>query len=401
MAVDRTLAVALAETLSGWYGDLSLRLAADLGRNLRAGIASPGWAERKLSALSTLDRQTRRLLRVLEGRLGDEAARALVLAYARGGEEAIRGLRRQQLTGLERRLLRLPDLPIMRGLAALAERRAAGFAAELASAVAEVPGLAAIQRLAWTLVSTLSGTHTRILRWEQDTFRDVVANGGVVDVLAGTKTRLRAAQTTLDRALAKGITGFTDRSGRRWELASYVEMATRTATAQAAVEGHMDRLADLGVDLVIVSDAPQECKLCRPYEGKVLARRGSAGRIEVAHTTRPGERITVDVVATIDQAVAAGLLHPNCRHSLSAYLPGVTRAPTHTEDPQGDADRQRLRELERRVRRLKLREAGAIDPAAKAGLQQRIRETQAQIRVHVSTTGLLRQRHREQIGTAR
>lgn len=93
----------------------------------------------------------------------------------------------------------------------------------------------------------------------------------------------------------------------------------------------------------------------------------------------------------------------NCRHSLSAYLPGVTRLPTDTADPDGDEARQTLRALERQVRKDKLQAAGALDPAAKRMYEAKVRATQAEIRDHIANapTTLFRQRHREQIGTAR
>src|SRR5690606_17214059 len=56
-------------------------------------------------------------------------------------------------------------------------------------------------------------------------------------------------------------------------------------------------------------------------------------QIQMEHATRDGEMVTVDVAGTVDQAVAAGLLHPNCRHSLSAFLPGITTARTPPDRP--------------------------------------------------------------------
>lgn len=95
--------------------------------------------------------------------------------------------------------------------------------------------------------------------------------------------------------------------------------------------------------------------------------------------------------------VANSLVVSNCRHSLSAYLPGVTRVPTNTEDPEGDKARQQLRALERKVRSEKLKAETAIDPAAKAGHEAKVRAAQGQIREHVKATGLHRQPGREQI----
>lgn len=90
-----------------------------------------------------------------------------------------------------------------------------------------------------------------------------------------------------------------------------------------------------------------------------------------------------------------------CRHRLAMYLPGVTKSETHTQDPQGDKDRQTLRRLERELRALKLKEASVIDPAAKAALGKKIRAKQARIREHVRVSGAQRQPQREAIGSAR
>lgn len=374
MPVDRSLGEDLAETIRDLYSSAEQRLVADIAARLRSGLDRSDWAERKLAQISQVRELADRIIDRLDGDLAEEQVeQLLVLAYVRGGE-----------AGLDE-LARLGRLD----------------ADQVAAIRRELPGTAAIQRLAFSLASTLRGTHLRILRWSLDAYRQVVATAAV-DTLLGTATRLRTAQRAWERLLSRGITGFVDRSGRHWELASYVEMATRTTVAQAAVEGHLDRLAAAGIDLVIVSNAPQECDRCRPWEGQVLARRGVEGRqtIEVQHATQD-RTIRVDVRGTVDEAIRAGLMHPNCRHSLSAYLPGVTRAPRNTADPDGDEARQELRRLERKVREWKRRAAGALDPAAAAAAQARVRDYQRQIREHVADTGLIRQRHREQIGTAR
>jgi hypothetical protein len=134
-------------------------------------------------------------------------------------------------------------------------------------------------------------------------------------------------------------------------MASYAEMAARTSASQAMLQGHTDRIQELGVDTVIVSNAPEECKVCRPYEGKVLSLSGrTTGRLKDGKT----------VVASLSEAKRAGLYHPNCRHSHSIYLPGITKGPGRdTADPAGDALRQQQRAFERRVRELKRADAVA------------------------------------------
>lgn len=375
MPVDRTIAEDLAATLVDLYTAAETRLATQIGILLRADLSRPDWAERKLLQLGMLRRFAEQLVATLaDDSLG--VINALVTAaYTRGGEAALEELAR--LGGAR--------------------------AGELAAVRSALPGSAAVQRLAWSLATRTQGTHVRIVRETADIYRGVVARTVATGTLTGTETRVQTAQRAMDQLLGKGISGFTDRAGRDWELASYVEMAARTTTAQAAVQGHLDRLGDRGLDLVIVSNAPQECAQCRPWEGKVLAKDGPGGRrtVEVEHAIDDGRMVRVQIAGSVNEAVADGLMHPNCRHSLSAYLVGVTKPITHTEDPRGDKDRQHLRMLERTVRAEKLLEAAAIDPAAKKEAGARVRAVQAMIRAHVETTSVMRQPHREQIGVAR
>jgi hypothetical protein len=163
----------------------------------------------------------------------------------------------------------------------------------------------------------------------------------------------------------------------------------------------MDRLGAAGLDLVIISDAPQECERCRPWEGKVLSRTGATVGATLATDVLTGRPQRVHVAGSLATARAAGLWHPNCRHSASAYLPGVTSVPTHTADPQGDQDRQHLRYLERGVRAWKRRVAVTLDEQARRRADAKVRQWQAAIRAHVEATTAKRQPARERIGAAR
>jgi hypothetical protein len=372
--VDRTLAQDLAGTLVELYDEAAVRMAQDVARQLKANVGDVS-APAKLGAINDLRNSARQIVAKLDADTTGAAHQALVLAWQRGGNAALDEMRRYLSP------------------------------AELAAVRQALPGAEAINVLVKTLVTTLRGTHLQVLRWPLDAYREVIAKVALPSVLLGTKSRLAAAQTAWDTFLSRGITGFVDKSGRRWQLASYVEMATRTGVAQAAIEAHSDRLDALGVDLRIVSNAPQECIKCRPWEGKVLASSGPFGRREVERRSMVSEQlVTVHIAGTVDEAIAAGLLHPNCRHTLSAYLPGATKVPQDTEDPEGDKARQKLRLLERNLRTAKLQAAAAITDDGKRQANATVRAIQQQIRDHVADTThtqLFRQRHREQIGTAR
>jgi hypothetical protein len=366
MPVSRPTADGLADELGGLYRALEQELAAGIAKRLASGLDAEDWQTKKLAATSEVRRWIQNTVKRMSGKNGAAAKRAIEGAFERGAGEAQREL---------------------------AGRRHAN----VAGVQFELPGAHAIDRLAGALAGRLEGTQLQIARAAEDAYRRVVAAPSAL-ALGGVLTRRQAAERAWNDLLDQGFTGFVDKAGRKWTAAGYVEMATRTATAQAAVQGHLDRMAELGIDLVIVSDAAQECALCRPWEGKVLWRgAGSAGTIEV-ESELTGDLIKVHVAGSLSQAIAAGLFHPNCRHSVSAYLPGVTKPIKDTKDPEGDKARQQLRYLERETRRWKLREAGALTPEDKARAALKIKERQAQLKAHLKANpGLTRRRDREQL----
>lgn len=415
MPVDRTtgndtsilLELDLADRLLQIFLDLERRLVADIARLLNTGMEAPTWAQDKLLQVQELRRAATQLLAAAVQDTEGLVAQTLVLAYMRGGEAASRELATYATPAAASLLAQLggPDVVPDETLRDIVTAQAHEAAGMLARATRAFPGLGALQRMVWSLASRLRGTFLPILRWAEDIYRQVIAETALPSVLLGVATRRREAQAAWERLLANGVTGFVDRAGRRWELASYVEMAVRSGVAQAAVEGHMDRLAEAKLDLVIVSNAAQECEKCRPWEGKVLHRVGPPGAQTITvPSARTGKPIQVEIAGSLPEAIAAGLHHPNCRHNISAFLPGATRIPTHTADPEGDKARQRLRYLERRVRKEKLLAAGALSEDARKAYERKARVWQAKIREHVTATehlGIRRKPDRERIGTAR
>ncbi len=374
MPVDRTLAEDLAGTLVALYDDAAVRIAQEVARQLRRNAGDVS-APAKLGAINDLRNATRRIVARLDADTTGTAHQAIVLAWQRGGNAALDELKRYL------------------------------DPTEMAALRQALPGAEAINVLVKALVTTLRGTHLQVLRWPLDAYREVIARTALTPVLMGTKSRLAAAQTAWDQFLSRGITGFVDKSGRRWQLASYVEMATRTGVAQAAIEAHNDRLNAAGVDLRLISDSPQECIRCRPWEGKVLATSGPPGARTIERQSMVSDKmLTIEIAGTLDEAIDAGLFHPNCRHNSNGFLPGATKPITNTEDPEGDAARQKLRQLERNVRIAKTQAQAAITGEGRKQAEAKVRAIQQQIRDHVadtSVTTLFRQRHREQIGTAR
>ncbi|MFD7413523.1 phage minor capsid protein [Kitasatospora purpeofusca] len=363
----------LAREVGRIYQDAEAGLLERLARLLADGIGLPGWAEQKLRALGNLRQAVEQTVIALRRDADGATREAIAEAYRRGDRAAV------------------ADLMLPEG--------------QRAAALRALPNARAVDRLADAAVAEQQPVYRRILRAVPDAYRQIVArvSGGV---LLGTRTRRQAAQRALDQFAERGIAGFTDRAGRTWQAASYAEMAVRSATGRAAVLGHTDRLRAMGQRLVVVSDAPLECPLCRPWEGKVLTldeHQPGPQTLLLPHATRDGESVTVHVAGSLTAARAAGLLHPNCRHSISLYLPGVTRPPSSPPHPGGATyeDTQRQRYLERQIRAWKRKQAAAMDDEARRRAGARVRTYQARVRQLTAETGLRRKPQREQTHSAR
>jgi hypothetical protein len=263
-------------------------------------------------------------------------------------------------------------------------------------------GLNAAQHIAADLTDRLTAANQRITRFPTDAYQAATARAATGMVLAGTPQQ---AQREAWRELTDGgVTGFRDSAGRVWNLSTYVEMATRTAAIRAYNESHQDRMTSLGIQYWTVAPTGFPCKLCLPWEGRILSRKG-AGRYTEDDATGKG-RVAFQVAGTVTAARAAGLQHPNCKHTLIAYFPGVTQLLTRTPDEIAEAterfkETQRLRHLERLVRAAKTAELAALTDTDRAAARRRAREIQARIRSFTAETGLLRRPHREQIPDTR
>lgn len=340
---DPDLILRLAKAVSDIYGEGATRMLEVVARRLADGIDRPGWAELKLLEQVDLRNEAQLIVDSMDV-LGPEAIKAAIVEGARSGASTAAGEIGAAFARTNRQ-----------AVTALAAQTVAPAAQDAAT--------------------LLGSMHLQLLRSTQDIYRSVIAEASS-GVVTGTETRLGVAQRALNRFAQHGITGFVDQSGRNWEIQSYVEMTTRTTTGRAMVEGRLGVYQADGRRFVIVSDSPQECKLCRPWEGKILAL--NAG--DVGQDTGDGRR----AVASVAQATGQGLFHQNCRHDLRPYIPGITPRTGHTADPAGDVARQQQRRLERGVRQWKRVQASAMDDDARAKATAHVQQWQGALKTHLS-----------------
>ncbi|WP_341935331.1 phage minor capsid protein [Microbacterium sp. LWO14-1.2] len=281
--------------------------------------------------------------------------------------------------------------------AAAASLRFAGL-----NAVAPITGTSsqAVAMVALSLENRLEVLNQRLTRYAQDAYQRIVAMYSPNTLLGVTTSRVQQA-AAVQRFLAEGITGFVDRSNRRWTVGAYAEMAGRTTVNRAFNDAGIWRMGQAGIHLVTVVRGLDSCRKCAVWAGKILSTDGTpAGVLELPHATRD-QTVTVEVAGTVEEARAAGWNHPNCRCRLVAYSPGLTIPQGDTTyDEVAEKERAQQRALEREIRSAKRREASAMTDTDRRKAAQDVRDAQAEMREFIRDTGRLRQSYREQLGFA-
>jgi len=338
----------LALKLREMYFELELKILQMIAERVSEGLDRPDWMSKRLAEIRRLRGDVEKLLEDLERGVDVEVAKALSQAYINGQRSVDK------------------DLEGITGSTSLEEVR------RIAEAVSEQfddPSIAfhlvetrSLSALAKKTINQISESHLMILRSTEDIYRSVVSQVAA-GALSGAQTPKQVMQDAINKFADRGVSGFRDRAGRHWDIASYVEMAVRTSTAHAATQGTIDRLAERNHDLVIVSDHFGECDLCRPWEGKILSASGQDQRYR-----------------SLSEATAAGLFHPNCKHAISAYIEGVTEVPKRTPDPEGYKKLQKIKHAERMIRKWKKRLAVAVTSEEKKFVKSKLAEWNARYR---------------------
>jgi hypothetical protein len=239
------------------------------------------------------------------------------------------------------------------------------------------------------ITSSLENVRFRITRLPEDIYKFIAPHGAIYQALENAITPDQAQAMAWRVFVSQGITGFTDKSGRDWSLSSYVEMAVRTATTRAYNASHLARMHALGIHYFSVTDDGHPCPFCFPWQGKTL----TDGVIQEPETF---------VDATIAEATLAGLFHPNCRHTLVAFIPGISVRPEPVEwtpeMQQMYADTQKQRALELAVRKARRRLDYATNAETRKLALAEVRAALRKVREFVNAhPHLARQSRREQL----
>ncbi|MBO1264362.1 capsid protein [Proteiniclasticum sp. SCR006] len=225
--------------------------------------------------------------------------------------------------------------------------------------------------------------NTSVLRKMDDVYRQTIFkaqvyhNNGVVDLN-------KAVDMATKDFLKQGITSIKYSNGREVNIASYAEMALRTANHRSYLMGEGSRRKELGISTVIVTPHATACELCRPWQGAVLIDDVYSGGKQ-----EDGE------YPLLSKAIEAGLFHPNCEDILATWFPGINTIPTVPDPERSEKwykEAQKQRRLERAIRDQKRVVVGTLDEENMVREKKRLRELQKQLREHLKYNSQLRRK---------
>lgn len=156
---------------------------------------------------------------------------------------------------------------------------------------------------------------TAVLRMANDKYRKVIFNAQVY-ANTGAGTYEKAVDMATKDMLSAGLNCVEYANGARHTLSDYADMAIRTASKRAYLQGEGQKRQEWGLHLVIMNKRGNPCPKCLPFVGKVL----------IDDVWSGGSKSDGDY-PLMSAAISAGLYHPRCKDGHTTYFPGISTPP--------------------------------------------------------------------------
>lgn len=197
-----------------------------------------------------------------------------------------------------------------------------------------------------------------ILRYTNDQYKKIIYDAQVY-ANTGSGTIQQAVDMATKDFLSKGINSIEYSNGAMVNVASYAEMAIRTANKRAYLQGEGTKRAEWGVHTVLVPNRGGGCPYCIKFQGKVFIDDIWSGGTE-AESKETGYPL-------LSTAVKAKLFHPNCKDTTVTYFPGISteaKSPTREQlkvKEQNYKIEQKLNYIDRNIQKYNRLELGSTD----------------------------------------
>lgn len=191
-----------------------------------------------------------------------------------------------------------------------------------------------------------------MLRRTNDQYRKIIFNSQVY-ANTGAGTLQQAVDMASRDFLRSGINCIKYNDGRLVNIASYAEMAIRTANQRAVLISEGNIRQRHGWHLVRISRYGGCSETCLPWQGRVYVDDVYSGgtKDESKETGYP----------LLSEAIAGGLFHPNCKHRATTYFQGMQNDHSADGKLENEPEQAEHNKYQREIQRQKRIAAGSLD----------------------------------------
>lgn len=177
-----------------------------------------------------------------------------------------------------------------------------------------------LEALIKATMEDMEKAETALLRKANDDYRKAIFNAQVY-ANTGAGTYEKSVDMATKDMLSRGLNCVMYANGARHTLADYADMAIRTASKRAYLQGEGEKRQEWGVTTVIMVKRGNPCPKCLPFVGKVLIDDVWSGGRSDGVDPETGKKYPL-----MSYAISQGLYHPRCKDSHTTYFPGVSTA---------------------------------------------------------------------------
>lgn len=304
----------MAYDITGAFEEIEMALITSMRNNMRRHINEEfdeemnwsQWQAEVLSGLSQYRTENQEVLQGYMGRLNQEIDNAIRDAYATGESE-------QEIEILK---------AIKRGYKPPQE----GDKIDLQGRFFRI-NENKLNALVNATVNDMERAETSMLRMIDDIYRQIPFKAQMF-YNTGAGSLWQCVDMATRDFLSSGINCVQYRNGARVNIASYVEMALRTANKRANLMGQAQTREKWGIHTVKVNARGIACPMCLQWLDKVYIDNVYGGGTEKESIETGYPLLSV--------AVEGGLYHPQCKDSCSTYYEGINREPREITDTEKD-----------------------------------------------------------------
>lgn len=218
----------------------------------------------------------------------------------------------------------------------------------------------------------MAKAETAILRRANDQYRKAIFNAQVY-ANSGAGTYEKAVDMATKDMLSNGLACVEYSNGALHTLSDYADMAIRTASKRAYLQGEGEKRQEWGISTVIVAKRGNPCPKCLPFVGKVLI-----------DDVWSGGKASDGPYPLMSLAVKRGLYHPRCKDSHGTYFPGISTAEDTWTREELDSIEQKYKQeqnqqhAKRQVKKYERLTKYSLDESNKKTYNKRVQDWDAQ-----------------------